>query len=766
MNTYLGKSLESVFYIKRQLIMKYLILTIIMIISLFPEIYAQQDAYLSWAKSFGCHSAGACKRFEFIRGVTTDTAGNFYNVGQFSGSIDFDPGPGNTTLTAISGNSVFIQKLDVNGDFVWAKMVTGADEALGYAIALAPDGSIYVTGLFLGTADFDPGSGIYNLTSTVGMSGYHNRDIFILKLDVNGDFVWAKTFSGNESKDAGTRITVDNLGNLYLAGYFRDSIDFDLGPNIHHLVANGDNDAFVLKLDVNGDFVWANSMGGTGADGPTGIDVDAAGNTYLTGIFNGNAQFPTATGTTTRTSLGNTDIFIQKFSPTGIPLWLNTLGGTGYDRSTGARLDSLGYLYTAGYFTDTVDFDLSSNTYNIVSSGVYNGFIQKQDTNGNFIWAKALLSNDGSTIHSMDVDQSGNVYLAGGFLGTLDTDPNVGINNLVTTKTTYDFFMEKLSSNGQLVWAKPIYGPGLLEGTSLYKDNKENFYITGRFTGDSNTGTLDVDPGPGVVNLTTIGSLTYYADPMVLKFNENCSSSTSSVSPVACGSYIAPDSQVYTNSGTYQAVLQHSGGCTNTIDINLIVIDSNASSVPYQEDFQSGFPPIAINIFNEDNSTTWTSASIIGVTGTPTTAVYIDNNTYNAPGQKDYIYLPKVDLINQGATQLSFDLSYKPYSTTYYDSLYVEISTDCGATYQRVYQKGNLDLSIDGTYFSSTWTPTSSSDWIEEKIDLSAYIGSEVLIRFVAVNGYGNNLYLDNINVDILSNLSTVQSEKNWLVLS
>ena len=96
---------------------------------------------------------------------------------------------------------------------------------------------------------------------------------------------------------------------------------------------------------------------------------------------------------------------------------------------------------------------------------------------------------------------------------------------------------------------------------------------------------------------------------------------------------------------------------------------------------------------------------------------------------------------------LAFDLAKAQYSSSLFDAMRVEASIDCGATYTVVYDKTDLDLSTVSGYVTSNWTPASANDWRNEQIDLSAFLGENVMFRFVNINGYGNSTFVDNINV-------------------
>jgi len=176
--------------------------------------------------------------------VAIDATGNVYITGYFSGTVDFDPGAGTYNLTAAGStgmSDMFLCKLDAAGNFLWAKQSGGPSNDIGYAIGLDAAGNVYTTGIFRGTADFDPGPGTYNLTSA-GID-----DIFISKLDGAGNFVWAKSVGGPSGEQPGS-IAVDAAGNVYIAGSFNDIVDLDPGPGTVTLTPIGSTDGFVIKL--------------------------------------------------------------------------------------------------------------------------------------------------------------------------------------------------------------------------------------------------------------------------------------------------------------------------------------------------------------------------------------------------------------------------------------------------------------------------------------------------------------------------------------
>lgn len=386
-----------------------------------------------WAKTFG----GIL--YDAVNSITVDATGNIYTTGYFNGTVDLDPGAGVASFTTAGSTDAFVQKLDASGNFMWAKSFGGSSHENGISITLDASGNIYTTGYFNGTVDFDPGLGVANLSSA------GNNDVFIQKLDTSGNFIWAKSV-GWLSDDQGLSITVDNSGNVFTAGYFSGTIDFDPGPGLANLSSAGNNDVFVQKLDASGNFVWAKSFGGSSDDEAFAVAVDASGNTYTTGFFRGTADFDPGAGTTNLTSAGHADIFVHKLDASGNFIWAKSIEGGLEERGYSIAVDTSGNVYTTGYFYGTMDFDPGVGISNLTSAGVTDIFVQKLDTDGNFIWAKSFGGGSNETAQSIFVDASGNLYTTGRFSGTADFDPGAGTANL-TSAGLWDVFVQKMSQS-------------------------------------------------------------------------------------------------------------------------------------------------------------------------------------------------------------------------------------------------------------------------------------------------------------------------------
>jgi hypothetical protein len=442
---------------------------------------------LDWAKSFGGSSN------DVGYSIKVDASGNVYTTGYFQGTGDYDPGAGTANLTSAGNYDVFIQKLDASSNLIWAKSFGGAGRDYGHSIAVDASGNVYTTGYFEQTVDFDPGAGTSNLTS-VGA-----RDVFVQKLDASGNFLWARSFGGT-SNDYARCISVDASGNAYTTGYFQGTVDFDPGAGIDNHTSAGNNDCFVQKLDASGNFVWSKTFGGSLADQALSIAVDASGNAYTAGYFAGTSDFDPGVGIDNHTSAGSNDVFVQKLDASGNLIWAKSFGGSSSDVGIYLAVDASGNVYTTGYLRGTVDFDPGAGTTNLTAAVTNDdSFVQKLDASGNFVWAKTFGGTGTDNARSITVDASGNVYTTGLFSQTADFDPGAGTANL-TAVGNFDVWVQKLDPSGNYVWAVSFGGTDFDYGYSIAVDASECVHTTGFFQG-----TVDIDPGAGTDNHTSVG---------------------------------------------------------------------------------------------------------------------------------------------------------------------------------------------------------------------------------------------------------------------
>ncbi len=326
------------------------------------------------------------------------------------------------------------------------------------------------------------------------------------RLVLSGTYGLALDLGGTGST-SGTAIAADSSGNVYVAGNFQGTSDFDPSTGTDNLTDTGFQNAYIAKYSSSGALVWAGSIATTAGDSSTvaGITLDSSNNVYLTGSFSGTADFNLGSGTT-QLSGGLGAAFVAKYDSSGNLLWAEAMSGTNSGAGgTAITLDSSGNIYITGGFTGTVDFDPGTGVHNLTTVGGNNEtFVEKLDPSGNYVWAGAMGGTSGTWSGSIGVDGSGNVYVTGEFFGTSDFDPGTGTYNLTAVDNSLEIYVAKLNSSGNFAWAEGIQNTGYTDNDYAYSmavDASGNVLLTGSFED-----TVDFDPGAGQQILSSFGS--------------------------------------------------------------------------------------------------------------------------------------------------------------------------------------------------------------------------------------------------------------------
>lgn len=380
-----------------------------------------------------------------------------------------------------------------NTSLLWAKSMGGYGTDKASAVTTDTQYNVISSGIFTYTVDLDPSVATYDVIS-VGL-----QDIFIQKLDSSGNFLWAKTL-GSSGWDMVGSVKTDAQGNVYLAGMYRGTTDFDPGPATYTVATRGDWDVFLLKLDPAGNFLWVKTFGGTDQDWVRDMVMDADSNLYMIGTYTGNVDLDP--GPQVFISAGGG--YVSKFDAAGNFLWAKTMGVDG----NSVYLDAKKNIYVAGSLSGSADMDPGTGVYMLTSAGQTDIYIQKLDSLGNFIWAERFggSSSWGEWAQGINIDQSGNVLICGVFSGTVDFDAGPGVATLTGLSSGYDSFVAKYNSAGNYMWAKRMGGPGQNNwAKGICSDTNGFVYVTGRADGSG-----DFDPGPAIYTLNNVGSLDIY----------------------------------------------------------------------------------------------------------------------------------------------------------------------------------------------------------------------------------------------------------------
>ena len=333
---------------------------------------------------------------------------------------------------------------------------------------------------------------------------------------------WAKAIHhaqpiGTLINEVTTSITTDAAGNVYVSGVFENSMDFDAGPAQFFLTSTGYTDVFIAKYSPNGNLIFAKSFGGIDPDFGSDIAIDPSGNIIITGTFQGSVDFDPGPGTQVFTSSNRSDVFFAKYDNLGNYIFVKTMGGALDDYGVSIASDASGNIYLSGVFDETMDFDPGPGVQALTTVRYQDCFFAKYDALGNYVYAKGIggiWSDIG--ISNLAVDASGNLYLTGAYVTTVDFDPGPGVQNLTSPTiglVTYaDVFFAKYDALGNYVYVKKITGGTGLLYSYLDLDLSGNIYLSGGFTE-----TADFDPGPGTLNLASNGGY----DIFIAKYNNN-----------------------------------------------------------------------------------------------------------------------------------------------------------------------------------------------------------------------------------------------------
>lgn len=659
-----------------------------------------QNISLEWAKSAGGNDT------DHALSIDIDSSGCVYTTGYFYSTVDFDPGPGTYNMTSSGYNDIYVQKLDSNGDFLWA--ISAGDQYADYGSSITIDnsGNIYVTGFFRGTVDFDPGPGTYNLssinTSTV--------DSYILKLDGNGNLLWAKPINGTGQAN-GYSIVTDNANNIYVGGAFNGTYDFDPGASAFNMT--GTHDGFILKLDDQGNFNWAKAISGDDNQHIKSIAIDPNQNLLISGSYRDTCDFDPSAGVLELVPIGGSDNFIGKYDPSGNLMWAKSFGGTLDEDCRSITTDAAGNVFTTGFFRDTVDFDPNAGVVNIISNGSYDLFVQKLDSNGDLVWANSIGGSSVEYGYSITTDKNDNLIITGAFVGTVDFDPGPGINEL-TGLSSNEIFLQKLDNNGNLIWAESFPGNGNDFGNAVTTDNDNNIYLCGSFSN-----TVDFNPGTGSLVLASNGG---YFDFFVQKLSP-CPDSIID-NQTSCTSFQWIDGVTYfTSNNTALQTFTNVDGCDSVVTLNL-TINYPSSGTDQQSACDSYLWIDGITYSSNNNTATHTLTNSVGCDSIVTLDLTINYSSFGT------------DIITACNSYTWIDgNTYNSSNNTATDTLVNAIGCDSIVT---------LDLTI---IINSTATDVQAScnafNWIDGTIYTSNNTTATYNITNGAVNGCDSIVTLD-----------------------
>ncbi|MFT6997814.1 MAG: gliding motility-associated-like protein [Cryomorphaceae bacterium] len=500
--------------------------------------------------------------------IVSDDAGTSYSTGYFSTSADINE----TTFFVQGLTDIFISKVSANGANQWTESFGGSQSDRGLGTAVDGLGNVFLCGFYTGSINF--GNGV-SLTSNGG------QDAFVVKLDANGNALWARTGGSSGGSDRANAVAVDGSGNVVITGQFSGTASFGA---LTLDATDGTNDAFIVKYDSNGNEQWAKQGMGESLDRGLGITTDNSGAVYTTGQFSGNVSFDNTYNNTIQNA-----IFLIKYSASGNEEWFRWGGGSEESIAYDIASDGNSVFLTGDYGT-TLNFFGTGSTVTLNSGFTNSVFLLSFSGSGNFSWGESAGSD--SNVSSRGIDfSSGNIAIAGWFECTFDSYSDQYGEAAFNSLGSKDAFTAMYSSSGSFQWARN-FGAGSNEQCNSITILSDGFVVLAGTNGDAGlivpVTNAPVNGMSGLISNENTG-LNYCDDPNYGNYRSLEGSGGSDGFVLKAIDPARRPMDFYQRSG---------GGCDLTIPDACIYLNSSPSvPVPCPESL-IGCPPYAITASN------------------------------------------------------------------------------------------------------------------------------------------------------------------------
>jgi hypothetical protein len=513
-------------------------------------------------------------------------------IGNYAGNTDFDPGPG-TDMHAgnVGWDYSVVQKLDLNGNVLKTVSFGGSDHTTTTHGGTDEFGNIYATGYFLGTTDFDPSTGVASKTAAI-------RDVFLLKLTPNLDFVWVHIFESVQDVSV-SKFQVSEAGEASLILWSADQLDIDLTAGVNLIGDAGYLNYYLLKLDSSGyvDKYYSTNYNASTSGGVyyENFAIKPNGHYILTGRIVQHDNSPSYDFDPEPGSLTVIDgycraSYILELSPNLEVLNARLFGDPEYNGHHAGPahfeyIESIFFnadseMYISGKFFDTTDLDpgpavqIYASYYNPgVPQHMLSTFVIKLNSDYSANWIKIYENGRNTRFDDVIALDNGLIYVVGAKAGgfDFDLDPvNAVIDN--SGATMYAIYDNDFNYKQHFVWGNGTGSNAL----SMILDKDKNLYTVGKTRGP-----VDFDPGPANTNVQTHSNQTSnspYYDMYMVKYH-TCDPSAANLTSTACDSFVSPSGKYnYTVSGVYKDTVYNVNGCDSIITIDLTILPKSSST--------------------------------------------------------------------------------------------------------------------------------------------------------------------------------------------
>lgn len=430
-----------------------------------------------WAKSFGSYDR------DYFTSFAIDKADNVYLTGNFMLTMEF--GAGNESFDLISNGKYdfFVAKLDKEGNLLWTKSYGGIFDENSNKILFDKSGNVYVCGTFYDDVNFGTDENPYELNSSFG------QDIFILKLDTDGNFIWVKQLAGQAGKYIFSA-TFDDEYNLVIAGIFDGEFDFDPGPDEYIVKSEKFYNNFIAKWNQDFEVQWVKQIG-LNYSSYNSIATDSKNNIYLCGYFKDKVDFAPGLDTFYLESGSIYNTYLLKLDASGEFEYAKSLYSEDYNIAYDMVIDSDDNLLLAGYFDGSTDFDPGDNELLKSSRGQRDIFVSKLTSGGELIWVQTWGGVGNEDAQVITTDDYDNIYLAGVFSDSLKFGTNE-LHDLNTVMGGNSMFNLALNSKGDIMWSSFVESSISILPLGILLDSESNIVTAGHYQGKS-----DFDPKEG-----------------------------------------------------------------------------------------------------------------------------------------------------------------------------------------------------------------------------------------------------------------------------
>ena len=349
--------------------------------------------------------------------IAVDAEGNVLITGTFEKEMVFD-GSNEHVLESAGKSDMFLAKYGSDGVLHWSVSAGGEYTDQGIGLTCDDRGNVYVSGFFQETASWD-------VQATQQIQSVGQQDLYVARYTKGGELDWVSTLGGDK-RDVATGVAVNEAGQIYVSGVTRG-----FSPELNRVAKGahaGKDDFFLARFSDLGQLEWLSYGGGTGFDAANSIDIDDAGNLYITGYFDRSARIVDQEGNEQQILGYSYDVFLSKFDGDGRLAWIRSAGGELWDNAYDVHVDELNGVYVTGLFRGAAEFIGGAET-SVEGRGEANAFVAKYGMQGDFQGLQ-IIDGEKSEGFGVSTDKHNNIYLTGFFVQeALFDDDTISLNS-------------------------------------------------------------------------------------------------------------------------------------------------------------------------------------------------------------------------------------------------------------------------------------------------------------------------------------------------